>query len=158
MVNQPQYLTREGLEGLEKKLHFLKTIRRPEVAERLHQIMTEGGELGESAEYDDVKKEQAFVEAEIARLTHIINNARIIEDEDLPNDVVQIGSRVLVIEEGYGEEEFFQLVGSAEANPSQGKVSIESPVGRALMGARVGDKVVVKTPDGHLVYKVKRID
>jgi transcription elongation factor GreA len=157
MVEQPQYLTAEGLQNLEKRLKTLKEIRRPEVAERLRQAMEEGGDLTENAEYMDAKNEQAFVEGEIARLERIVSSAEIIE-EGGKKDVVTIGSHVTVIDKETKETEVYHLVGSAEANPREGRISIESPLGKALMGARVRDKVTVEAPDGELIYTIKSID
>ncbi|MCU0496385.1 MAG: transcription elongation factor GreA [Anaerolineae bacterium] len=158
MVDQPQYLTPEGLQNLEKRLKHLKETRRAEVAERLRQAMEEGGDLSENAEYEDAKNEQAFVEGEIARLEDIISKARIIEDTDGVKDMVIVGARVTLVEKGTKEQEIYHLVGSAEANPSDGKISTESPLGKALMGAKVGQKVTVKAPDGDLVFTVKAIE
>lgn len=157
MNNQPEYLTPEGLASIERKLLNLKEVRRPEVAERLRHIMQEGGELSESAEYEEAKKDQAFVENEIARLTRIVNTAIIIDETAIAKDSVKIGSYVTVMEKG-GEPEVYHLVGTAEANPSAGKVSYESPFGRALMGAKVNDKVVVNAPDGDITFVVKKIE
>ncbi|MEQ8672947.1 MAG: transcription elongation factor GreA [Aggregatilineales bacterium] len=157
MVNQPQYLTQEGLETLEKRLRVLIEVRRPQVAERLRLSLEEGGELTENAEYEDAKNEQAFIEGEVARLENIVRTALIIE-ENGDKEHVSIGARVTVVEKGYDEEEVYHLVGSAEANPREGKVSIESPVGKALVGAKIGDKVKVKAPDGEFVYVIKSIE
>jgi transcription elongation factor GreA len=157
MLNQQNYLTQEGLDSLEQKLRELKEVRRPTIAARLKEVMDEGGELGESAEYEDAKNEQAYVENEIARLTRIINTAQIIKTPTA-TDVVQIGARVTVVEKGYDEEEVYHLVGSAEANPQVGKVSIESPVGKALLGAKLKDKVIVKVPDGDITFVIKKIN
>lgn len=158
MAEQPQYLTREGLENLERRLRNLREVRRAEVAERLRQSMEEGGDLTENAEYEDAKNEQAFVEGEIARLERILSSAQIIEDHTGKKDEVVIGSRVKVVDQETKEEEVYHLVGSAEANPREGKISIESPLGKALMGAKVGDKVVVNAPDGQLTFKIKAIE
>lgn len=157
MVEQRQYLTQEGMETLEKRLRNLVEVRRPQVAERLRLSLEEGGELTENAEYEDAKNEQAFIEAEIARLEGILRTAEIIE-EGANKDQVGIGSKVTVVEKGYDEDEMYQIVGSAEANPREGKVSMQSPVGKALMGAKVGDKVKVKAPDGEFTYVIKSID
>ncbi|HEX2620414.1 MAG TPA: transcription elongation factor GreA [Phototrophicaceae bacterium] len=157
MVDQPQYLTPEGLVNLEKRLKNLKEVRRPQVAERLRQAMDEGGDLNENAEYEDAKNEQAFVEGEIARLEAIVSSAQIIEDTGKKDQVV-VGSRVTVIEKGTKEQEVYHLVGSAEANPTEGKISTESPLGKALIGAKVGQKITVKAPDGELVFTIKSID
>lgn len=157
MVNQPQYLTQEGMENLEKRLRNLIEVRRPQVAERLRHSLEEGGELSENAEYEDAKNEQAFIEGEIARLEQILSSAEIIE-ESANTDMVVVGSRVTVVEKETKEEEFYHLVGSAEANPREGKISIESPLGKALMGAKAGDKVTVKAPDGEFIYVIKAIN
>lgn len=156
MGEQPQYLTPEGLENLEKRLKYLREVRRPEVAERLRHAMEEGGDLNENAEYEDAKNEQAFIEGEIARLERILSSAQIIEDTG-PKDKVVVGSVVTVVEKGTKEQEVYHLVGSAEANPRDGKISTESPLGKALMGAKVGDKVEVNAPDGKLTFTIKSI-
>ena len=157
MANQPQYLTPEGLDNLERRLKHLREARRAEVAERLRQAMAEGGELSENAEYEDAKNEQAFLEGEIARLEEILSNVQIIEATD-NKDIVAIGAVVTVVEQGSKEQEVYHIVGSAEANPRQGKISIESPLGKALLGKKVKEKVVVKAPDGDLTFVVKAID
>jgi transcription elongation factor GreA len=156
MVDQPQYLTPEGLQNLEKRLKDLKEIRRPQVAERLRQAMEEGGDLSENAEYEDAKNEQAFVEGEIVRLETIISSAQIIENTG-KSDQVLVGSHVTVVEQGTKEQEVYHLVGSAEANPREGKISTESPLGKALLGAKVGQKVSVKAPDGEIIFTIKSI-
>ncbi len=156
MTEKPEYLTLEGLQTLEKKLAFLKEVRRPEVADRLRVALQDGGELTENSEYEDAKNEQAFIEAEITRLTIILQHAVTI-DETIKSDTVQVGSRVKVTEKGTRETEEYQLVGSAEANPTHGKISIESPLGKELIGKKVGDKVTIKAPDGDLTFVVKHI-
>ncbi len=156
MVEQPQYLTPEGLETLEKRLKHLREVRRPEVAERLRHAMEEGGDLSENAEYEDAKNEQAFVEGEIVRLERILSSAQIIEETN-SKDAVVVGSVVTVVEKGTKVQEVYHLVGSAEANPREGKISTESPLGKALMGAKVGDKVDVNAPDGKLTFIIKSI-
>lgn len=156
MVNQPQYLTPEGQKKLEERLKFLQEVRRPEVAERLRQALEEGGDLSENAEYEDAKNEQAFVEGEILRLETILSSAQVIEATG-KKDVVAPGSHVTVVEDGGGEKEIYHLVGSAEANPEEGKISIESPLGKALLGAKVGAKVKVNAPAGEIVFVIKAI-
>ncbi|GAB1420307.1 transcription elongation factor GreA [Anaerolineales bacterium] len=155
-MEQIQYLTREGLDELNKRLQYFIEVRRPAISQRLSQAMEDGGELNENPEYEDAKNQQAFIEAEIARLTQIIRNARIIQKKQ--TDHVEIGSQVKVIESGYDEEETYLIVGSAEANPSEGKISSESPLGRALLNAKVGDKVKVKAPDGALTFTIQAIE
>jgi transcription elongation factor GreA len=157
MVDQPQYLTPEGYQTLEKRLRHLVEVRRSEVAERLRLALEEGGDLTENAEYEDAKNEQAFIEGEIQRLEMILNTAEVIEATSGSDEVV-LGSKVTVAEQGTNEKEVYHLVGSAEAKPSEGKISSESPLGKALLGAKVRDKVTVKAPDGELVFVIKAID
>lgn len=156
MANQPQYVTPEGLKELESRLKYLKEVRRPEVAERLRQALEEGGDLSENAEYEDAKNEQAFVEGEIIRLDSILSSAQVIEATG-KKDFVALGSRVTVIEEGTTDKEVYYLVGSAEANPSEGKISLESPLGKAMLGAKKGDKVLVNAPGGEIMFIIKEI-
>lgn len=156
MASQTQYLTAEGLKNLEARMKHLIEVRRPEVAERLRQSLDEGGDLSENAEYEDAKNEQAFVEGEILRLETILRNAEVIEDGGKSETVV-LGSRVTVVEKGTSDKEEFLVVGSAEANPQIGKISHESPLGKALMGAKVGDKVKVQAPAGEIIFVIKSI-
>ncbi len=156
MSTQTQYLTAEGLKQLEERLKFLQEVRRPEVAERLRQALEEGGDLSENAEYEDAKNEQAFVEGEIMRLEGILRGAQIIEITGR-KDMVVLGSKVTVQEQGSSTKEVYYLVGSAEADPSAGKISSESPLGKALLGAKKGDKVTVQAPAGEIVFVIKSI-
>ena len=156
MVNQIQYLTPEGLKNLENRLKYLIEVRRPEVAERLRQALEEGGDLSENAEYEDAKNEQAFVEGEVMRLETILSSAQVIEDTGKKDKVV-LGARVTIVEEGTKDKENYYLVGSAEANPKEGKISSESPLGKALLGKKVGDKVKVDAPAGEITFVVKEI-
>jgi transcription elongation factor GreA len=155
-MSEVNYLTPEGLRDLEARLKHLTEVRRAEVAERLRRALEEGGDLSENAEYEDAKNEQAFVEGEIMRLESILSTAQIIEAPGR-KDVVGLGSVVTVIEKGSKEKEEYHLVGSAEANPRAGKISSESPLGKALLGAKVGDQVRVNAPDGELVFVIKAI-
>ena len=156
-MNQPQYLTLEGLKKLEDRLKFLQDVRRPEVAERLRQALEEGGDLSENAEYEDAKNEQAFVEGEIMRLEGILSSAQVIEETKGKKDTVVLGSRVTVVEEGESAKEIYHIVGSAEANPAEGKISSESPLGKALLGSKVGAKVLVNAPAGEITFVIKSI-
>jgi transcription elongation factor GreA len=157
MSDHAQYLTPQGQQELEARLDFLRSVRRQEVATRLHLALEEGGELVENAEYEDAKNEQAFVEGEIIRLETILSNAQIIEEKSGKKDAVGIGMKVKVQEKGQKSIEVYHLVGAAEANPKEGKISNESPMGRALVGRKVGDKVTVHTPDGDIVFTIKGI-
>lgn len=157
MAGEVQYLTPEGLKNLEKRLKKLIEVRRPEVAERLRMAMDEAGELSENAEYEDAKNEQAFIEGEIARLEQILSTAEVIENTG-NTDEVMIGSVVTVTEKGTKNEEVYHLVGSAEANPREGRISHESPLGKALLGAKIKDKVKVNAPDGEIIFVIKAIE
>ena len=153
MTDQIHYLTREGYDELARKLEYLKNERRQEIAERLRVVMSEGGELGENAEYEDAKNDQAFLEGEIIRIEQILGNSQIIEKDDR-EDVVGIGDHVTLREKGETEEEVYHLVGPAEANPKVGKISYQSPLGQELIGKQVGAKVTVKAPDGNITFEV----
>jgi len=148
------FLTKEGFEKLQDELDYLRTIKRQEVADRLHEAM-EGGELIENAEYEAAKNEQAFVEGRIQELEMLLATARVIDDDKKKRaDSVQVGSTVTIQEDGY-EEETYTIVGAAEANPRDGKISNESPIGKAILSHRAGDEVQVEAPDGS--YKVRII-
>ena len=153
MNNKPAYLSKEGLEKLREELEEMTNVRRAEVAARIHEAK-EHGDITENAEYEDAKNEQAFVEGRIQALSALIKNAVVI-DENHSTDHVQIGSTVGV-ESDDGEEKFM-IVGSAEAKPTEGRISNESPVGRALLGKKKGEKVVVKVPAGDFTYKILSI-
>ena len=157
MSEQQTFLTREGLKKLEEELEFLRTVRRAQVAERLHDAQ-EDGELIENAEYEDAKNEQAFVEGRILTLESMLSNAVIIQDSG-PEGVVSLGSTVTIKESGSGgKPEAYQLVGAAEANPKHGRISNESPLGKALLGRRVGDEVKVNAPAGAISFRVVAIE
>ncbi len=157
MADQPNYLTAEGLKELETRLDYLRNTRRQEIANRLRLAMEEGGELVENAEYEDAKNEQAFIEGEIMRLEAILSNVQIIEPGG-SKDTVGLGDYVTVQEKGASQPEVYHMVGAAEANPQRGRISNESPLGRALMGRKVGDKVTVKAPDGDIIFEIKAIE
>ena len=154
MAAQTTFLTPEGLKKLEEELEYFRTVRRQEVAQRLRAVLEEQDIL-ENAEYEDAKNEQAFVEGRILTLEDILRNVAIIE-EGGPTDRVGIGSRVTVVEED-GEPETYHIVGSVEADPKRGRVSNQSPLGRALLGHRVGDEVIVNVPDGVLRFRITAI-
>jgi transcription elongation factor GreA len=151
----PSYLTRQGYDKLKDDLEHLRTVKRQEVAARLHEAM-EGGELLEDAEYEAAKNEQAFVEGRIQELEMLLANARIIEDHP-KMDVIQVAAKVTIQEDGNNPEEY-TIVGPAEANPREGRISNESPLGRALMNHRVGDLVTVDAPDGSFTVRVIKVE
>ncbi len=152
------HLTRDGYRKFESELHYLRTVRRSEVAERLRVALEEGGDLVENAEYDDAKNEQAFVEGRIQQLEMLLSRARIIEDTAASGvaEEVQLNSIVTVQEEG-ASPETFHIVGPAEADPAAGRISDVSPVGRALLGKRVGDEITISAPDGSFTYRILSI-
>lgn len=149
------YLTREGLAKLEEELHQLRTVRRQQVAERIRRAK-EFTNTVDNAEYDDAKNEQAFVEGRIQALEHKLANAVVIEHQAGPAGYVRLGSQVTVIDTD-GLEDVYTIVGSAEADPKTGRISNESPIGRALLGHRTGDKVSVVAPGGSFELTVKEI-
>ncbi|MCX7683047.1 MAG: transcription elongation factor GreA [Anaerolineae bacterium] len=153
-MEQRTFLTPEGYQRLEEELNYLRTVRRQEVARRLHEALEEGDIL-ENAELEDARNEQAFVEGRIMTLENLLRSAIIIEDKG-PHDTVGIGSHVTVIE-GSGPPETYCIVGPAEADPARGMISYESPLGRALMGRRVGDTASVQAPDGILEFKIVEV-
>ena len=150
MNNKPTYLSKEGLAKLRQELEEMVNVRRSEVATRIHDAK-EHGDLSENAEYEAAKNEQAFVEGRIQTLESMIKDAVLI-DERHSTDHVQIGSTV-VLKSDDGKETY-TIVGSAEASPREGKISNESPVGRALLGRKKGDKVVVSVPAGDFTYTI----
>ena len=149
-------LTAEGLKKLEQELAHYKSVRRIEVAGRI-KIAIEYGDISENSEYDDAKNEQAFIEGEILELEKIIRSARLIDTGDIKENEVGIGSTLKLKDIEFGEVDQFIIVGSAEADPINNRISNESPVGRAVLGRRVGDTVTVNSPDGKIKYKVMEI-
>jgi transcription elongation factor GreA len=154
MNNQQTFLTPRGYQEREQELHHLRTVRRQEVARRLHQALEEGDIL-ENAELEDARNEQAFVEGRILQLETMLRDVVIIEEAG-PRETVGLGSRVTVVE-GDGPPETYHIVGSAEADPARGLISNESPLGRALMGQKVGGKAIVNAPAGVLVFEIVEI-
>lgn len=150
------YLTREGYDKLLEELEFLRSERRQEIAQRLHEAM-EGGELIENAEYEAAKNEQAFLEGRIKELEILLATARIVAEVPA-SDSVQVGSKVTICEEGTDEEEVYTIVGAAEANPSIGKISNESPLGKALINKKPGDKVQVDAPAGSFTVTLIKVE
>ncbi|OJX40693.1 MAG: transcription elongation factor GreA [Chloroflexi bacterium 44-23] len=151
------FLTQEGYDELLNELQFLRGEKRKEVAERLHEAM-EGGELIENAEYEAAKNEQAFVEGRIIELEYLLATARVVDEGSLNPDIIQVGSKVTIKEVGVGEEENYTIVGAAEAKPDLGKISNESPLGKALLNHKVGDRVTVNAPAGTFKVDVIRLD
>ncbi len=156
---QDVVLTRDGYEELSQKLQELKSVGRSEIAEKL-KVARSFGDLSENSEYDEAKSEQAKLEAEINDIEAILSRAKIIDDEiNVNSEVVHLGCIVTIKETSKGaQEQVFTITGFAQANPMEGKLSDESPVGKALMGHKVGDKVSVEVPKGVLTFKIVKID
>ena len=147
MAQKKILITREGLTKLQEELEYLHSVRRPEVATKIKRAREMGG-TENNAEYEDAKNDQAFVEGRILMLENIVKNAVVINSPALP-DVVELGNKVLIQNQD-GKIEQFAIVGSAEADPLEGKIAHESPVGKALLGKKIGDQVEVQTPAGML--------
>ncbi|SCG84202.1 Transcription elongation factor greA Transcript cleavage factor greA [Proteiniborus sp. DW1] len=156
MTEREIFLTAEGLKKIEEEYDELRTVRRKEVADRIKQALA-FGDISENSEYDEAKNEQARLEERIAKLERTLRNARVIDDEDISAEVVSIGSRVTVKDIEFDEEIQYTIVGSAEADPYEEKISNESPVGRALIGRKAGDIVEVQVPDGVIKYEIVSI-
>lgn len=149
------YLTPEGAEELKSELDKLINITRPDLAAKLKEAVSQG-DLKENADYHDAKEKQAFLEGRIAYLENVLRSAVIIQASD-KKDTVGLGMSVTIVEDGASDEETYTIVGAAEANPREGKISNESPIGSALLGKKVGEKVKVRTPAGDVTFKVKRV-
>lgn len=149
-------LTDEGLKNLESELDELKTVKRKEIAEKI-KVALSFGDLSENSEYDEAKNEQAIVESRIAAIEAMLKNVKIIDESDLKTDIISVGSRVKVRDVEFDDVAEYKIVGSSEADPVNGKISDESPVGKCLIGHKVGEKVEVDTPDGSMFYEVLEI-
>ena len=149
-------MTQAGKEKLIQELEYLKAVKRKEVVERI-KIARSFGDLSENSEYDSAKEEQAFVEGRITTLENMIRNAKIIGEDELKSDMVQLGSSVTFIELPDGDDETYTIVGSAEADPFEGKISNDSPIAKSLLGRKVGDQVAVQTPGGEMNVKIVTI-
>jgi transcription elongation factor GreA len=153
-VAKETVLTREGFEKLKEEIDELSTVRRREVAERIKEAR-EFGDISENSEYDDAKNEQAMLEARIAQLEERLRDAIVIDEAGLPDDVVSLGSRVTL--KLPGGEATFQVVGSAESDPDESRLSNESPIGKAILGRKKGETVDVVTPSGQVKIKIVAI-
>ncbi len=152
MTKKEVLLTYEGLKKLEKELEDLK-LKRLEVADRLKQALAYG-DISENYEYDEAKNEQAQLEGRIAQLENMLKNAKIIDEDEVSTDFVNIGSKVKLLDLDYNETFEYHIVGSTEADPAKKKISNESPVGKELMGKKKGDTVTVNVPDGIVKFKI----
>ena len=154
--NNEVLITEEGLEKIESEIDYLKTVRRKEVAERI-KVALGYGDLSENSEYDEAKNEQAQVEERIAKLEYMARNAKVVKGNDLNDQIVNVGSAVTVLDEDTQEEDTYHIVGSAEADPLEGKISNESPIGAGLMGMSIGEVADIDVPQGRVKLKVLKI-
>ena len=149
-------MTYDGLTKMEQELENLKTVRRKEVAEKIKEARGQG-DLSENAEYDAAKEEQGEIESRIVQLENLLRNAEVIDEDVLKMDVVNLGSKVTVLDVEFDEEMEYTIVGSTEADPMNGRISNESPLGMALLGQKVGATVMADTPDGEVAFKILNI-
>ena len=149
-------MTYDGLKKMEQELENLKTVRRKEVAEKIKEARGQG-DLSENAEYDAAKEEQGEIESRIVQLENLLRNAEVIDEDVLKMDVVNLGSKVTVLDVEFDEEMEYTIVGSTEADPMNGRISNESPLGMALLGQKVGATVMTDTPDGEVAFKILNI-
>ena len=149
-------MTEAGKQKLEQELDYLKTVKRKEVVERI-KIARSFGDLSENSEYDSAKEEQAFVEGRITTLENMVRNAKIIEEDAENSTTVSLGKTVTFVELPDGEEETYAIVGSAEADPFEGKISNDSPIAKRLLGKQIGEKVTVQTPAGEMFVKIVKV-
>lgn len=156
MAEKQVFLTAGGMAKLEDELDMLKSVKRREVADRIKQAL-DFGDISENSEYDQAKNEQAQLEERIAKIENTLANAILIDERDIKTDKISVGSKVIVKDIEYDEEMEYFIVGSAEADPHEGKISNESPLGSTLLGKKLGDIIKVKVPDGHVEYEVLSI-
>lgn len=156
MADKQVILTQEGLTKLDNELDHLRSVKRMEVAERIKAALSYG-DLSENSEYDDAKNEQAFIEGRILTLEKILRNAKVIKDDEVDTQVVNIGCRVKLKDMEFDDTVEYSIVGSAESNPTEFKISNESPVGQALLGKNIGDIVDVQVPAGAIQYEILNI-
>ena len=149
-------ITDEGLRRLEEELEDLKTVKRKEIAEKI-KVALSFGDLSENSEYDEAKNEQAIIEGRIAEIENQLKNVRVLDESELNTEVVHVGSKIRIRETGTTQEETSKIVGSTEADPINGRISDESPVGKSMLGHSVGDVVEVLIPSGAVSYELIEI-
>ena len=149
-------MTDEGLKNLEAELEELKAVKRKEIAEKI-KVALSFGDLSENSEYDEAKNEQAIVEARIASIENMLKNVKIINEDELSTEIIHVGSKVKVRDIDFDDICEYKIVGSSEADPVNGRISDESPVGKGLIGDKVGEKVEIETPAGSMSYEVLEI-
>ena len=146
-------MTQEGFDQLKKELEELKSVKRREISEKIR-VARGFGDLSENSEYDEAKNDQAMVEARIADIESMLKNVKIIDQDELTTELIHIGSKVQVKDVEFDEVCTYQIVGSSEADPSNGRISDESPVGKGLLGHKVGETVEIETPAGVMQYEI----
>ncbi len=150
---KPILLTDEGLKKLENELEELKTIKRKEISEKI-KVALSFGDLSENSEYDEAKNEQAIIESRIATIEAMLKNVKLLDEEEISTETVNVGSKVTVKDLEFNEDILYTIVGSTEADPANGKISDESPIGKALLGHKAGDSVEVDAPAGLLKFEI----
>ncbi len=155
--NQPIYLTEDGLQKVKEELEYLVTVRRREVAQMIAEAKAEG-DISENAGYDEAKTAQGFLEGKIRELENILKHAQLIKEDAAPANVVAIGRTVIIQEDDMDTKETYTIVGSREADPVNGRVSNESPMGKALLGKKAGQKVKVESPGGQITFKIIKVE
>lgn len=156
MAEKEVILTQTGLQKLEEELEYLKSVKRREIAERI-KVAIGYGDISENSEYEDAKNEQAFVEGRVITLEKMLRNARIINNDDVDTDVVSVGSIVTLKDLEFGDSIEYTIVGTAESDPFQNKISNESPVGKSIIGKQIGSIVDVQVPAGVIQYEIMEI-
>ncbi len=156
MSSKEVIMTAEGQKKIEEELEHLKTVRRKEVAEKIKAALA-FGDISENSEYDEAKNDQADLEKRIMKLEGLLSNAKLINEAEIKTDEVSIGSSVVIKDVDSQETETYTIVGATEADPYENKISNESPVGRALIGKKVGDKIEVQVPDGFAKFEIQKI-
>lgn len=156
MIDKEVILTKDGYEKLKEELNYLRSVKRKEVASRIKEAR-EFGDINENPEYDDAKTEQAFVEGRIKSLETMLRNAKLIDPSDKDDDLIGLGDTVELLDVELDEKFTYTIVGSAEADPSESRISNESPIGSAILGKNVGDVVQVEVPDGTITFQVMDI-
>ena len=156
MAGKPVVLTSEGLYKIEKELEQLKTVRRKEVSEKI-KVALSFGDLSENSEYDEAKNEQAIVEARINEIEQMMKNVSVLDEDGISTETVGVGSKITVKRLSNGKVDTYKIVGSTEAAPLEKKISDESPVGKAMLGHKAGEKVEVETPSGVIEYEIIKI-
>ena len=155
-MNKQIILTNEGLKKLEDELQELKIVKRKEIADKI-KVALSFGDLSENSEYDEAKNEQAFVEARILQIETMLKNVKILEESDVSTEKVSMGCIVKLLDLEFNEKLSYQIVSSAESNPDQGRISDESPIGRALLNRKIGETIDVEAPVGILKFKILEI-